>query len=68
MKMSLLNLNRNRLLTLNRTTVLNITGFYNELLNKFRNKSAHISTISRDKASDCKFLVRKILTRFLNLV
>jgi len=40
----------------------------NELLNKFRNKSAHISTISRDKASDCKFLVRKILARFLNLV
>ncbi|MBN1618373.1 hypothetical protein JW887_03460 [Candidatus Dojkabacteria bacterium] len=40
----------------------------NELLNKFRNKSAHISTISRDKASDCKFLVRKILARFLSLV
>ncbi|MBP7507789.1 MAG: DEAD/DEAH box helicase family protein [Prolixibacteraceae bacterium] len=40
----------------------------NELLNKFRNKSAHISTISRDKASDCKFLVRKILARFLNLI
>jgi len=39
-----------------------------ELLNKYRNKSAHISTISRDKAADCKYLVRKILARFLNLV
>jgi type III restriction enzyme len=39
-----------------------------DLLNNYRNKSAHISTISRDKASDCKFLVRKLLTRFLNIV
>ena len=40
----------------------------NELLNKYRNKSAHISIISRDKAADCKFLVRKILTKFLAMV
>ncbi len=40
----------------------------NELLNKYRNKSAHISTISRDKAADCKFLVRKLLAKFLSSV
>lgn len=40
----------------------------NELLHKYRNKSAHISVISRDKAMECKFLVRKILARFLNEV
>lgn len=37
-----------------------------ELLKKFRNKSAHTMLLSRDKATDCKFLVRKILTKFLN--
>jgi hypothetical protein len=37
-----------------------------ELLRKFRNKSAHTMLLSRDKATDCKFLVRKILTKFLN--
>jgi type III restriction enzyme len=40
----------------------------NELLNKYRNKSAHIATISRDKAADCKFLVRKVLAKFINLI
>jgi type III restriction enzyme len=40
----------------------------NELLNKYRNKSAHISTISREKAMDCKFLVRKVLAKFLGMV
>ena len=40
----------------------------NELLNKYRNRSAHISTVSREKAMDCKFLVRKILTKFLGMV
>lgn len=39
-----------------------------ELLNKYRNKSAHISTIPQERASDCKFLVRKILARFLNVI
>jgi hypothetical protein len=37
-----------------------------ELLRKYRNKSAHTMLLSRDKAADCKFLVRKILTKFLN--
>lgn len=37
-----------------------------ELLIKYRNKSAHTTLLSRDKATDCKHLVRKILTRFLN--
>jgi len=40
----------------------------NELLVKYRNKSAHISTISKDRATDCKFLVRQILRKFLNFV
>jgi type III restriction enzyme len=39
-----------------------------ELLHKYRNKSAHISIISIDKAMDCKFLVRKILTKFLSFI
>jgi type III restriction enzyme len=39
-----------------------------ELSKKYRNKSAHTSLLSRDKASDCKFLVRKILTKFLEIV
>ncbi len=37
-----------------------------ELLRKYRNKSAHTSLLSREKASDCKHLARKILTRLLN--
>ncbi len=39
-----------------------------ELLKKYRNKSAHTTLLSREKASDCKHLVRKILARFLNEV
>nr|NQU88943.1 DEAD/DEAH box helicase family protein [Bacteroidota bacterium] len=39
-----------------------------ELSKKYRNKSAHTILLSRVKASDCKFLVRKILTKFLNVV
>ena len=39
-----------------------------ELSKKYRNKSAHTSLLSREKASDCKYLVRKILTRFLDVV
>ncbi len=38
----------------------------NELLNKFRNKSAHTEVISRDKAAECKFVVRKVLARLLS--
>ncbi|MFD2100122.1 BPTD_3080 family restriction endonuclease [Flagellimonas iocasae] len=33
----------------------------------FRNKSAHTGTIDKDRANDCKFLVRKILAKFLNV-
>lgn len=39
----------------------------NELLNKYRNKSAHTNMLSRQKASECKFLVKTILTNFLSL-
>jgi type III restriction enzyme len=36
-----------------------------ELSYKFRNKSAHISVLSRDRATDCKFLVKELLREFL---
>jgi type III restriction enzyme len=39
-----------------------------ELQKKYRNKSAHVNVLSKDEATDCKFLVRKILTRVLSLV
>lgn len=39
-----------------------------ELQKKYRNKSAHVNTLSKDQSMDCKFLVRKILTKFLGLV
>ncbi|MFT5833253.1 MAG: hypothetical protein ACI97N_000880, partial [Cognaticolwellia sp.] len=39
----------------------------NELLRRFRNKSAHVYTISIDQARECKFLVREILINFLAL-
>ncbi len=39
-----------------------------ELSKKYRNKSAHTTLLSREKATDCKYLVRKILTRFLDVV
>lgn len=39
-----------------------------ELSKKYRNKSAHTTLMSRVKAADCKFLVRKILTEFLSEV
>ncbi len=53
----------------NYTQELYSSGFISDLMElsrKYRNKSAHTSLLSRDKASDCKFLVRKILTKFLN--
>jgi type III restriction enzyme len=39
-----------------------------ELMRRFRNKSAHISIISREKAADCKYLVKKIINEFLKVV
>jgi len=39
-----------------------------ELQKKYRNKSAHVNTLSKEQATDCKFLVRKILTKFLAMV
>lgn len=38
-----------------------------ELLSKYRNKSAHVDKLSKEQAQDCRFLVRKILTRFLGM-
>ncbi len=37
-----------------------------ELQKKYRNKSAHVDTLSKDQATNCKYLVRKILTQFLS--
>jgi type III restriction enzyme len=39
-----------------------------ELQKKYRNKSAHVNVLSKEQAQDCKFLVRKILTKFLGMV
>lgn len=39
-----------------------------ELQKKYRNKSAHVNVLSKEQAQDCKFLVRKILTKFLWMV
>ena len=39
----------------------------NELLRRFRNKSAHVYSISIDQARECKFLVREMLINFLAL-
>lgn len=39
-----------------------------ELQKKYRNKSAHVSILTKDQSTDCKFLVRKILTKFLAMV
>jgi len=39
----------------------------NELLMKFRNKSAHTEIITRQKSADCKYIIRKVLTYFLGL-
>jgi len=36
-----------------------------ELQKKFRNKSAHVNVLTKEQTQDCKFLVRKILTKFL---
>lgn len=38
----------------------------NNLLKGYRNKSAHTSLLSREKAADCRFLVRNILTKILS--
>lgn len=40
----------------------------NELSRRYRNKSAHITLLSKDKAADCKILVRNILTKFLSKI
>jgi type III restriction enzyme len=39
-----------------------------ELIKKFRNKSAHVDKLTKEQAQDCKYLVRKILVKFLGLV
>lgn len=46
MKISLLNLNRSRLLSLNRTTVLNITGLYSRLA---KAKELHVLKQSKNE-------------------
>ena len=38
------------------------------LLSKYRNKSAHVNILTKEQSQDCKFLVRKILVKFLGLV
>lgn len=40
----------------------------NELQRKYRNKSAHVNVLTKEQTQDCKFLVRKILTKFLGMV
>jgi type III restriction enzyme len=47
------------------------TDFLNdveELIKKFRNKSAHVNMLSKEQAQDCKYLVRKVLVKLLGLV
>jgi type III restriction enzyme len=39
----------------------------NELSRRYRNKSAHTSLLSREKATDCKYLVKNILNEFLEI-
>ncbi|MES1181792.1 MAG: hypothetical protein ABUL44_03265, partial [Flavobacterium sp.] len=39
-----------------------------DLQKKYRNKSAHVGILSKEQSQDCKFLVRKILTKFLGMI